>query len=106
MNRDTIIEVMARAMLADELTVRPTFTFDPTWQQESDIWLSNANAALAALEAAGVRLVPSEATHKMADVGEEARWQSAVRDANNVREIWRAMLAASPYVPQKDESHD
>jgi hypothetical protein len=59
--------------------------------------LSAADAALAALEAAGVRLAPSEATHKMADVGTEARWQSAVRDANNVREIWRAMLAASPY---------
>ena len=58
MTREALIEVMARAMLADELTVRPTLTFDPAWQQESDIWLSNAKAALAALEAAGVRLVP------------------------------------------------
>ena len=58
MTREELIEVMARAMLADELTVRPTLTFDPTWQQESDIWLSNANAALAAIEAAGLRLVP------------------------------------------------
>ena len=56
-----------------------------------------ANHLMRALEASGVRLVPSEVTHKMADVGTEARWQSAVRDANNVREIWRAMLAASPY---------
>ena len=58
MTREELIEVMARAMLADELTVRPTLTFDPAWQQESDIWLSNAKAALSALEAAGVRLVP------------------------------------------------
>lgn len=55
------------------------------------------NAQIAAIEAAGVRLVPVRATHKMAHVGEEARWQSAVRDADNVREIWDAMLAASPY---------
>lgn len=67
-------------------------------------YFGEADAALAAIEAAGVRLVPSEATHKMADVGTEARWQSAVRDANNVREIYRAMLAASPYAPQKDET--
>lgn len=64
------------------------------------------DAILAAIEAAGVRLVPVEATPTMAYVGTDARWQSAVRDANNVREIWRAMLAASPYAPQKDESHD
>lgn len=68
MTREELIEVMARAMLADELTVRPTLTFNPTWQQESDIWLSNANAALAAIEAAGVRLVyPGEARAQLID---------------------------------------
>jgi hypothetical protein len=72
MTREELIEVMARAMLADELTVRPTLTFDPAWQQESDIWLSNAKAALAAIEAAieaaGVRLVlPSEAPTQLID---------------------------------------
>jgi hypothetical protein len=44
----------------------------------------------------GLAIVPREATAPMADVGAEARWQSAVRDANNVREIYRAMIAAAP----------
>ena len=34
-------------------------------------------------------------TNEMADVGTEARWRSAVRDANSVREIWSAMIDAA-----------
>ncbi len=102
MTREELIEVMARAQCSDG-------GFDPDERMPNDgprwgYYVPGVTAALAALEAAGVRLVPVEATHKMADVGTEARWQSAVRDANNVREIWRAMLAASPYAPQKDET--
>lgn len=92
MTREELIEVMARALC---LTATDTHT---GWEH----YKPEAVEVLAAIEAAGVRLVPVEATHKMADVGTEARWQSAVRDANNVREIWRAMLAASPYAPQKE----
>lgn len=36
-----------------------------------------------------------EPTQDMAKVGTDARWQSAVRDANNAREIWRAMIDAA-----------
>jgi hypothetical protein len=97
MTREELIEVMARAMLADELTVRPTLTFDPAWQQESDIWLSNAKAALAALEAAGVRLVPVHQTDAMWDAG-----ANECGEDSGTLEIYRAMLAASPYAPQKD----
>ena len=46
---DAAVERVARAMLADELTVRPTLAFDPAWQQECDIWLSNARAAIRAM---------------------------------------------------------
>jgi hypothetical protein len=38
-------------------------------------------------------LVPREPTPEMVNAGTDARWASAVRDANNVREIWRAMIA-------------
>lgn len=101
MTREELIEVIRNELW------RQVFVRDEnaeTMEYQKQVWdydwertLPKAKAMLSALEAAGVRLVPSEATHKMADVGTEARWQSAVRDANNVREIWRAMLAASPY---------
>ena len=46
--------------------------------------------------AAGTHMiVPIEPTEKMRKVGIDARWQSPVRDANNVSEIYRAMLKAS-----------
>jgi hypothetical protein len=41
-------------------------------------------------------IVPREATEEMATVGTEARWRSAVRDADSVREIHAAMIAAAP----------
>lgn len=58
MTREELIEVMAQAMLEDELSVDPHSDFATVWANESDIWLSNARAALAAIEASGVRLVP------------------------------------------------
>lgn len=97
MTREELIEVMARAMLADELTVRPTLTFDPTWQQESDIWLSNANAALAAIEAAGVRLVPVEASRHMLVAAHMAERDDIALTEDEHRAIYAAFLAASPY---------
>lgn len=104
--RENLIEVMARAMLADELTLRPTLTFHPAWEQESDIWLSNAKAALTALEAAGVRLVPESVTPKMA-VCLESNFSvcepASEIHAANWRSAYRAMLAASPYAPEAKE---
>lgn len=44
----------------------------------------------------GWKLVPLEPTNEMAEVGVEARWRSCVRDANCVRTIYKAMLAAAP----------
>ena len=74
MTREELIEVMARAMLEDELSVDPHSDFATVWANESDIWLSNATAALAAIEAAGVRLVPVEV-----EVEENARLRAALQ---------------------------
>lgn len=60
-------------------------------------------AQLAALEAAGVRLVPEEATSPMVEQGAHhafARWMpnESVQDNYDIaRAQWRAMLSASPY---------
>ena len=45
-----VVERVGKAMLADELAARPHRDFDETWAQEDLIWLSNARAALSALE--------------------------------------------------------
>lgn len=41
-------------------------------------------------------VVPLKATDAMVEAGTEARWRSAVRNPDNVREIYAAMLAAAP----------
>lgn len=41
-------------------------------------------------------IVPRGATEEMITAGVDARWQSAVRNPNCVREVYAAMLAASP----------
>lgn len=61
-----------------------------------------AHAALSAIEAAGVRLVPSEVTEKMLDAPMSTGTASNVWQAAN---IYRAMLAASPYA-QKEQTHE
>lgn len=100
--REALVEVIARAMLADELAVRPTLTFDPAWKQESDIWLSNARAALLALEAAGVRLVPSEPNREMLLKAGATPDGVSPRGGTDylgkmLPKYYAAMLAASPY---------
>ena len=102
--REQLIEVMARAMLADEMSVKPRSDFSTVWADEMPIWLSNARAALAALEAAGVRLVPVEIA--------QASWMAAAgldasgplnhgSSLSEVQAFWAAMLAASPYAPKE-----
>lgn len=104
--RETLFNALWRCDFAENEDPAIIEKMKVEWPDDVVSVQKRADAALAAIEAAGVRLVPSEATHKMADVGTEARWQSAVRDANNVREIYRAMLAASPYAPQKEQTHE
>lgn len=67
------------------------------WAQAEDAYdLTNNNGrygfdeiARAAIEAM------RNPMNDMVDVGTEARWQSAVRDANSVREIWSHMIDAA-----------
>lgn len=54
------------------------------------------SAILALLEPEGWQLVPKNPTSEMIRVGTDARWASAIRSANNVFEIYRAMLSVSP----------
>ena len=78
-----------------------------------DTWLFDA--LITALEAAGVRLVPSEATQEMTG----AVWATDLPRPDMhgdyqdldiqlaARDMYRAMLAASPYAPtQKEQTHE
>jgi hypothetical protein len=99
-----LVEAMARAMCTyqDQDPDRVLESMDKNRQPVImwTHWKGEADAALSVLRQwladEGLAVVPREATAPMADVGAEARWQSAVRDANNVREIYRAMIAAAP----------
>ena len=77
-----MIEKVARALLMEN---RP----DYTPKQIEHGWFQYRFDARAAIEAM------REPTNEMAEVGMEARWQSPIRDANNVREIWSAMIDAA-----------
>jgi hypothetical protein len=58
--------------------------FGATWS--NDVAWRFARAAIEAMRTP---------TPEMVDVGTEARWQSAIRDANSVREIWQHMIDAA-----------
>ena len=47
---EAVVERVARAMLADELNVYDRHEREKAWGHESEIWLSNARAAIAAIE--------------------------------------------------------
>lgn len=63
------------------------------------------DAQLSALEAAGVRMVPVEASTEMEDAGTKVIMK-AWGDGNRVyaTDVYELMLAASPYAPRKDDS--
>lgn len=83
--REALVEVMAEA-ICDAMNMNRVGRLE----------LDAATAALAALEAAGVRLVPVEATEEMLEHGRDEgvirlaeRWKAA--------ELYRVLLSASPY---------
>ena len=53
-------------------------------------------ALLSHLAATGWQVVPKVEAEGMRVVGRDARWQNAVRSADNVGEIFSAMIAAAP----------
>lgn len=92
-----MIERVARAICAleyqdpDELTnAIPDGPLYPVWKDFEKF----ARAAIEAMR------VP---TKNMVGVGTEARWQSAVRDANSINEIWSAMIDAAINEGEKTE---
>lgn len=71
--------------------------------RKPSVGLSNPQAliraALTELTAMGLVVVPKWPTPEMIEVGIEARWQSAMRNPDGIREIWTAMLTASKVQP-------
>lgn len=87
-DRAGVVRVMAKGMLAPHLDITnyPGVVLD-AWN------------ALAALEAAGLRVVPVEATEEMVAAGKAA----ATLYLNHIeRRHWNAMLAASPFAPPQE----
>lgn len=91
---DEIVELMANAVIKNN-----GYSREDTTLGEWYALTGHLRAALSSLHESGYSVVPNEPTNVMVEVGTEARWRSAVRDANNIREIYRAMLAASPTSP-------
>ena len=83
MTREELIEVMARAMAECE----PRSLY------------GDAVAALAALEAAGVRLVPVEATKQMLLAAHMVESDDIELTEDEHRAMYAAFVAASPYAP-------
>ena len=106
MTRDELIDELA-AVMAEHITAARSHGY------AVDVAVA-ARAQLTALEAAGVRLVPVEATMEMT----HAVWATDMQTPDMhgdyadldiqlaARNIYRAMLAASPYAPtQKEQTH-
>lgn len=91
MTRDEIVEVMARA-LAEHDGRDPDAA--ATWFGGNKIWVeyeSDAKAALSALDAAGMRVVPVEPSEWSVKTASLLH----TTPAHECRSIYRAMLAAS-----------
>ena len=123
MTREGLIEAMARAQArsAWDRSYRsdPNFSelYLTRWpggveeylEQKWPLYVPDVRASLAAIEAAGVRLVPVAITpligwHLESNLA-TCNPPSEIHAAN-WRDAWAAAVAASPYAPQKDESHE
>ena len=106
-DRQKLIEVMARA-------IEPHMPAQVKYWQEGGMMrakligpydpeyvspLPAATAALAALEAAGVRLVPMEATGEMIQMAESLHTIDELT-TDEYRRAYKAMIAFSPYAPE------
>lgn len=90
MNRFRLREEIASAMFNASDTREP-----PSWGACDD----GAEAAISAIEAAGLRIVPSEATTAQLYAGQRAWLADAERKSST---LYRAMVAASPIEPKED----
>lgn len=102
--REKLIEVMARTIALVEC-VHPEDL--EGWMKDTDS-REQAEAALTALEASGVRLVPGDATGEMVEAAYAAPdptlGELVGRQLRTVRmeKAYTAMLAASPYAPEAE----
>lgn len=93
-------ERIAITLCFDEITPKSVNEWAETEDVVRGAFLQMADVSIAAslghLSDNGLAIVPVEANAGMTEVGAEARWRSAVRDANNCFEIWQAMVKAAP----------
>lgn len=89
MTREELIEAMARALC---LTATDTHT---GWEH----YKPEAVEVLAAIEAAGVRLVPVEATKQMLLAAHMVESDDIELTEDEHRAMYAAFVAASPYAP-------
>ena len=76
------------------------------WRHEWDRSLTKATDLIAALETAGVRLVPVEATEEMVSAYYDEMptpYHIDMRDTGEARQAIEHVLAASPYAKEKPE---
>lgn len=100
--REKLVEVMARAICAGQ---------GLDWKDQFSIWSSNgdpsaheafkhdATAALTFIEAAGVRLVPSEPSRHMLLAAHMVERDDIELTEDEHRAMYAAFVAASPYAP-------
>lgn len=82
-----MIERVARAILAESYRIGNTHgDFDALSPEVQGVFTRFARAAIEEMR------VP---VADMVGVGTEARWRSAVRDANSINAIWNAMIDAA-----------
>lgn len=95
MTREELIEVMARAILQDFEDGADMSTHAVPERAAS----RHARAALTALEAAGVRLVPSEPSRHMLLAAHMVESDDIELTEDEHRAMYAAFVAASPYAP-------
>lgn len=89
-DRDALVALIAKAIAG------------PAHRSSWCAWRLEAERALAALEAAGVALVPVVATDAMFDAAKEILVPCDLHPSH----IWDAMRAASPYAPNPEARSD
>lgn len=108
--REKIVEVMARGLC--RLRIQSNLRYDTkvrgaAWLQQAEdagwhAFVEEASAALTALEASGMAVVPREPTPEMYRAGSE-RLQMVLTSADGV---WGAMLSAASPTPSMTENAD
>jgi uncharacterized membrane protein len=98
MTREQLVEKIARACCEANGQEADAFLASGT-EAEWTFYVVDAEAALSAIEAAGLRIVPAEPTTAQLYAGQRAWLADAERKSST---LYRAMVAASPIEPKED----